>query len=305
MIGDLRGGWLPRGLEFLSGLPVSARLRRWIVPVQVFADESISNGKSGYFVMAALMAEAAAWAEFTDEWDAALSCPPAIRYFKMKEAAGCTDQFNYFSALERDQKLRMLAAIINRYVKLYTYSIIDLTAFYSVWKNKFSLARNPYFFPFHDTIISSARSLYDLGHRERFEMVFDEHWILGPRARVWYPVIREIVRVNNPAIFSILPVDPIFRSDDEFRQLQAVDMFAWCARREAGGDADTFSWLLPEFKDITRSDYAGLYDAEKMRNIMELSSRLRIENKDNENDLDMLDLAEKYEVLHDFIYNDK
>jgi len=304
MIGDLKGGWLPSGLEFLSGLPVSARLRRWVVPVQVFADESISNGKSGHFVMAALMAEAAAWAEFTDEWDAALSCPPAIRYFKMKEAAAQTDQFNGFSARERDQKLKMLAVIINRYVKLYTHSIIDLAAFHSV-KGNFSLAMGPYFFPSHDTIISSARSLYELGYRERFEMIFDEHWILGPRARVWYPVIREIVRANNPALFSILPVDPIFQTDNESSPLQAADMFAWCARRVAGGDSDTFSWLLPEFKDITLSDYAKFIDADKMRSIMESSSRMRAENKDNESDLDMLELAEKYEVLHNYIYNDK
>jgi hypothetical protein len=288
-----RKSWLPKGFSFLSGLPEAARKGRHLMPIQAFADESIG----GHFVMAALIADSEAWSEFSDEWRAALRAPPSIGYFKMREAAGRppNGQFHGFSLVERDKKLRTLAQIINRYVRIYTYSVIDLQAFKEVWKGNFSHTNDPYFWPFQNTIAAAGYSLLDLGIHDRFEMIFDEHVILGPRAKVWYPVFREFTRRADPALFNVMPVDPLFRSDDEFMPIQAVDMFAWGAGREMDGES-RFDWLLPEFSNIRRSEHSHYYDAERMKRVIEMSAEMqKTRSFDNE-------LLDHYREVHRQVY---
>jgi hypothetical protein len=117
-----------RGFAFLSGLPEPARRRRLLMPVQTFVDDSGGRGHSRYFVLAGLIGDAESWAEFSDEWGACLRETPAIRRFKMADAAGCSGQFRRFEPSERDDKLRQLCRIINRHKRLLTYTIIDLAA---------------------------------------------------------------------------------------------------------------------------------------------------------------------------------
>jgi hypothetical protein len=289
-----RLSWLPQGFSFLSGLPEAARKVRHLMPVQVFADESIGK----HFVMAGLIAESEAWSEFSDEWRAALKHPPSLGYFKMREPAGQPPRGEFFglSYLERDKKLRVLARIINRYARIYTQSVIDLKAFSEVWKGRFSHTNDPYFWPFQNTILASGYTIFDLGIRDRFEIIFDEHLILGPRAKIWYPVLREFVRDREPTLYMVLPIDPLFRKDDDFLPLQAADMFAWCTRREADGEDNTFDWLLPEFTNIMRSEYSQYFDADRMRAAIELSDQqLREGNIDRE-------LIKKYQETHKLIY---
>ena len=83
----------------------------------------------------------------------------------------------------------------------------------------------PYFFPFQMTICAIGYELAVLGHREPFEIFFDEHVIFGPRAKAWYPVIRAAVPDDD--VRAIMPVEPLFRSDLEVLPLQASDMTAW------------------------------------------------------------------------------
>lgn len=83
--------------------------------IQAFVDDSGSKGSTPHFVLAGLVGSSASWAEFSDEWALVLKEAPAIRIFKMKEAAGLTGQFRGMSAPQRDDKLRALARVINRY----------------------------------------------------------------------------------------------------------------------------------------------------------------------------------------------
>jgi hypothetical protein len=254
---------LPEGFAFLSGLPYPARKRRIIVPIQAFVDES---GGGKHFVMAGLIADSESWIEFSDEWRVCLDQPPAIKVFKMRDAAGLSGAFYKWTKEDRDNRLRQLARIINRYAVITTHSVIDLDAFEEVWKKqRWSPQNDVYFWPFHNTIMAACFALWDRGIREKFEIIFDENVIFGPRARVWYPVIREGMRIREPEAFTIMPVDPLFRSDDEFLPIQAADLFAWCIRRatDQGGDAG-FEWLLDEMKDVQVTEYSQYYDRERM-----------------------------------------
>lgn len=232
-----------------------------------FVDESGGRGHSDHFVMVGLISTSDAWGEFANEWRACLRQNPAVQIFKMRDAAGLTGSFRGWNSHDRDLKLRQLARIIDNYVVIYTYSAINLAAYDKIWGYlKWSPQNDPYFHPFHNTIFASCFELWDRGLRERFEIVFDENVIFGPRARIWYPAMREIMRIREPEVLPIMPIDPIFRSDDDFLPIQASALFAWCIRRsfDVGGDPG-FNWLLEEFRNIEGTDYSQYYDEERMK----------------------------------------
>jgi hypothetical protein len=247
------------------------------VPFQVFADESGGKGHTKLFVMAALAAEAEAWAAFSDEWRACLAEAPAIRIFKMQEAAGRpSGQFRGWSTQARDAKLLKLVRIINRYAEASFYSALDLDAHAKTWAKALPKPMSdPYFYPYQNTITASCVHLWDAGLRERFEIIFDENVIFGPRARLWYPLMREVVKRKEPDAYPILPIDPVFRPDDEFMPLQACDMFAWCIRNGTEKPEDeSLNWLIPELQNVVVSDYSQFYDEARMRAVLKQSDEI-------------------------------
>jgi hypothetical protein len=275
-----RGPWLPPWLTFLSGLPEAARKRRVIVAYnyQVFADDSGGKGHDRHFVIAGLASTAQKWALFSDEWRACLDQPPymAGKPFKMSQAAGCNGAFYRFTEDQRDARLLELVRIINRYVEVITHSIIDLDAHEKTWA-KWNVKPNSevYFHPFHNTINAMAFSLWDAGLRERFEAIFDEQVIFGPRAKHWYPFVRTLMEHREPEVHRIMPVDPIFRTDDEFMPIQAADLFAWCFRHNTSNpNNQRFEWILPEIKSVSLSEYAQYYDLERMTAVGEETKSL-------------------------------
>lgn len=233
------------------------------MPIQVFVDDSGGKGHTRHLVLAGLIATAEEWAEFSDEWVVRLSETPAISLFKMRDAAGCNGQFGRFTEEQRDKKLRVLAKVVNQYAKIGTYSIIDIEAHSKTWAMTNSKPVNePYFWPFHNSIMAAALELSELGLTERFEIMFDEHAIFGPRAKSWYPIVRAAMKLHDTEAHAIMPIDPVFRTDDEALPLQAADLFAWCWRR--GCDIPTenhpFEWLLGELSSINISRHSQYYD---------------------------------------------
>lgn len=263
--------------SFLSGLPEESRRRRVLVPIQAFVDDSGGKGSTRHFVLAALAGRSESWLQFSDEWSACLKDSPAIRSFKMRDAAGCSGQFGGMTEEQRDAKLRALAKIINRHARLITCTVIDLDAHADTWA-KFAgkPQRDPYFYPFHNSIAAICFSLWDKGHRERFEIIFDEDVIFGPRAKLWYPVIRTIMEHREPEAATIMPVDPIFRSDDEFLPIQAADLYAWVIRKKHDDPSfDRFDWLFnEELMAVELSEYAQYYDRQRMTDVVDDSRRI-------------------------------
>jgi hypothetical protein len=267
--------WLPRGMSFLSGLPEAARKRRFLMPVQVFADESSDDGQSGHFVMAGLLSHSENWAAFSDEWDICLRSEPRIEYFKMSEAASCSGQFHRFrdNPGARDKKLRALAHIINRHVRVATCSVIDLKAHSETWAKALPKPNSePYFWPFQNTMTAACLELWDLGWRERFEMIFDENVIFGPRAKSLYPLMKACGGLLEPQAVELLPIDPLFRNDRDFLPLQAADLFAWWCRKKHTDVAFTsFDWVAELMSSVRISDYSQYYNRERMTSVLEMS----------------------------------
>jgi hypothetical protein len=269
------------------------------VPIQAFVDESGGIGQSRHFVMAGLIGHSEDWAVFSDEWRACLDAPPRISAFKMKDAASCSGQFYGFSEGQRDAKLTSLAKVINRHALYCSHSAIDLEAHAGLWASLPKPQCEPYFWPFHNTVMATCFELWDRGWRERFEIIFDEQVIFGPRAKAWYPAIRETVTMQNPDEGSIMPVDPVFRTDDEFLPLQAADLFAWCWRKgtDIGPEGERpFEWLLPYLSNVFLTPHSQYYDRERMQSVLKLSEKAAEELRAGLNPANA-ELARKYRHL--------
>ena len=272
--------WLPRWLSFLSGLPEPKRKRRYIVIIQAYADDSgVNDGKSRTLVIAALIQRAEHWARFSDEWAACLQQSPTIKRFKMKEAAGLSGQFYGLSESERDAKLVSLARIINRCGPVLAVSRMNLAAHAKTLELPWEpFGRDPYWMPFHSIILEVAKHLWDHGVREKFEFIFDEQVTFGLRAKSWYPAMRNASKVWNPAAFAILPVEPVFRSDDDTLPIQAADLFAWCFRHgadnEGKGELHPFGWLVSELKKVRRIEAISSFDDAVISNILAESAAM-------------------------------
>jgi hypothetical protein len=248
------------------------------MPAQAFVDDSGGKGHTRHFVLAGLVGSSEAWSEFSNEWRFCLKQHPAISVFKMREAANCSGQFRGMTEQQRDEKLRILARAINRHPKLSTYSMIDLEAHAQTWATQPKPRSDPYFWPYQNTIMAVCHHLWDIGWREPFEIIFDENLIFGPRVKLWYPVIKRLMEIKYPEQATILPNEPLFRSDDEYLPLQAADMFAWCMRNATDKqDPAAFEWLLQELSNVQATDYSQYYDLERMKAVMDDAKRQALE----------------------------
>jgi hypothetical protein len=89
------------------------------------------------------------WASFSDSWVEALWMKPRLDYFKLTEAQNFTGQFNGWSEQSRDERLRLLVKIIERYKFLGVTNAIPYDAYKEVFGElPDKSVRNPYFVSF-------------------------------------------------------------------------------------------------------------------------------------------------------------
>ena len=246
------------------------------MPAQLFVDDSGGKGHSKNFVLAGLVSDSARWYEFCQEWRECLAEEPSIPIFKMREAATLTGAFGRFSPQARDLRIKKLAQIINRHVEFAIWTVIDLDSHEKTWSKLPKPNSEPYFWSLHTIVLGTCFDLWETCNwREKFEANFDEQLIFGERARRWYPLISELVLHQHPEESTILPPHLTFCKDDDFPQIQAADLWAWCIRRNTDNpDEQAFQWLLSEMRDVSQSNYCNYYDLERMTAVLDESVRL-------------------------------
>lgn len=231
---------------------------------QAFIDESGGKGQTRVFTMAGWLSSSARWTQFSHEWLDCLGRHPPIRCFKMREAASLAGEFRGISPAVRDRKLRELAAIVRIHATAAFHCTLDLQGFADTISRLGKPFSDPYFWPFHITIMALCFDSIDRGSTTPIDVVFDEQSIFRPRAMPWYPVVRAFM--NEPAEAAVMPLMPIFSTDAQSPPLQAADMLAWLIRRtmneqwnlieacEETGELDlsqpsstnAFEWLVQE-----------------------------------------------------------
>lgn len=245
--------------------------------IQVYVDESGTGGvpQSDSIVLAGLIGEAAEWVHFSDEWRGCLDAAPSVALLKMRNAAKLRGEFAGWSKDSRDRKVRDLARIIARHKVRFIYNRTDLSGFVgTIAAHTGRPLNDPYFFPFHIMIMSVCYDLLERGQRERFEIIFDESKISGLRAKGWYPVIKDFMEPHEQAI---MPVEPIFKTDDESMPLQAADMYAWLFRRGTSKLPHSFDWLIDEeLNAVPVSEHSQLLSRERMQHQVEMSQAIKL-----------------------------
>jgi hypothetical protein len=248
-----------------------------ILSIQVFVDESGGRGQSPRLVFAGVAATAEAWAAFTDDWQTALDAKPKIRRFKMYEASRKTGEFSHLPAAVRDSKVGLLGQIIDRHVSWATFVMLDIEGFDEVLKTQpmRKPLDQPYFWAFHVMIMAVCYELLEQGETDRFEIIFDVQEHFGRKAKAWYPIIRRSVELQAPEIFHLLPIEPLFRSDDEFLPLQAADLFAWSLRRAVSGmPPGPCDFVFSDFKSVRPSEHQQVLTKERILGQIAESRRL-------------------------------
>lgn len=250
--------WCPKGFEFLSGLPEPKRRQSPLMIMQAFVDDSGGKGHSNIFILASVLSSAERWAKFSDEWAECLNGPIKLPYLKMTDAASCKGTFHKVSNDDRDRTLARFAEVVNRHVDKFIHFSVDIDGFEKTIGKRLPKPMNEiYFWCYQMMMVSVGLDLVESGHKERFEIIFDEQVIFGPRARQWHPVLIELLKIKHPALAALFPVDPMFKSDSDFLPLQASDMYAWCKRDALERSESNFQWLWDLMPNVKASRFSA------------------------------------------------
>ena len=233
------------------------------MPIQAFIDDSGGVGQTGHFVLAGYIGHVEDWAAFSDEWRAICERGPKTMPFKMRDAVHFAGAFAGWPVEARDQRVRELAETIVRYPFTTFHCITDLEGFSKTIPEAVQKRMaQPYVFAFQMTIMGVAYELLERGQTERFEIIFDEQVIFGPRALKWYELIKALA---DDDVGAIMPLQPMFQSDDAVMPLQAADLLAWMFRRDVDDEPHSFGWLGRLFNAMHLSDHSQFVDEERMR----------------------------------------
>lgn len=240
--------------------------------MQAWIDDSGAKGQGGYLTLAGFIGTAEVWAAFSDEWKRELDASPPLKFLSTSDAALLGGLFRGWPAWKRDAKLRRLLQIVNRFPLTLIYSSLDLAVHEEMFpKGKHprkgpgvrranTLLRQPYGWCFISICTAVLRDLRHRGLRDRFELMFDEQKIMAPRLKDWYPVVLQALEPDERAM---MPMEPLFRDDQEFMPLQIADFVAWMIRTEHCGEDHALRQVAKELH-ISQSPYCQRFTREKI-----------------------------------------
>jgi hypothetical protein len=266
--------WIPNCISFLSGLPEIKRRRRPLVILQAYLDESGTRNQDVCFVLAGFIAPAEVWANFSDQWQQCLDAPPALNYFKMREAVNNpTGAFRNWKRSDVRRKVQELVEIIKSNVKLGIHCTIPISGFDEIIAAQnagpFS---NPYSMAFYAVLAGIGWEA--LEHKaDGLDVIFDIQDKYSGFVKGVYPLMRR--RVDS-SLGQILPVEPMFKDDRQFLPLQAADMLAWLFRNAFNGRRTEWEWIANELMPvIPMSEYSTIYTDERLRNVQRLTAEVK------------------------------
>jgi hypothetical protein len=260
-------------MSWLSGLPTEARKRRFLLALQIYVDDSGTEGTHPVVSLAGFFGQAEKWAEFSDEWRAWADRAPAIRYLKMKEAVKLRGEFGRFRAVERDWKLKGFMRIIRQFADKAIYATVDVSALHARPEIRDNVLGRSYWGMFLAILAGVCDELIEAKTYplEPFEIIFDRQVNYEPKIRIWYPCLRRLyIESIDPVAEKLLPNEVLFRDDKEFLPLQAADVIAWHFRMLKEGQSSQFEWVANSLAGIIPvSRFSKHFDGESLQRILE------------------------------------
>ena len=241
---------------------------------QAVIDDSFDT--NGAFVLAGYIADADAWARFSEEWQALLPLAPVgrsgVRRFRMAEMGATEDRMAHVPAFFRVIERHVLASISAK------IDIADLRRAQSrilvpgleIDWDKFS---NPYFVAF--------RCLMDKFHAERpyltewlpadrkIDFYFDNHAEEDEISKMWGNYLNE----RSSKTREFYGAAPIFKDAEEFLPLQAADFWAWWVRKwyREGTPEKILRWGFDSFEPLRQRKYLRIeiaFDEDELASTM-------------------------------------
>jgi hypothetical protein len=232
----------------LCGLPDVKRNRRLMLVAteyQWFIDDSGSSASQPVFVLAGFLSTVERWAEFSNEWQAALDLPPKLEYFKASEAMGLAadGQFAQWRGWNKKlcvERVNLLADIIRKYAKARISVSMRHDDFNQHLRSipaggSRSLSTDYPFAMIANMLVVKARLFaLDLKLDGPCDFIFDEQGQFGKDFADKWEVIADLLRKEGRGKHAaFLGSAPIFRDEKQFLPLQAADLYAWLVRRQS------------------------------------------------------------------------
>ena len=194
-----------------SGYPRGVRERRLLMVLQAVLDDSggFIETKNPAFVLAGFLADSAAWASLSDDWQTILDDSPRLSYFKMAEANGLrgqyAKQFGWNDDLV-DDRLDRFVEIIKKHVFVRLTVSVDKAAFNQVVRRAYFSHRThntdtPYCVAFQRIIMllpAAQASRHDIfgDSPKSVDFIFDEQGEIGIEAqKTWLDIKRASERL--------------------------------------------------------------------------------------------------------------
>jgi len=187
------------------------------------------------------------WALFADAWDEELKAGRPIRYLKMSEANSLRGEFERWTPLERNEKLRGLKRVARHFGPLTFHTSIsraDSQALKPVTPRGFA---NPHFLCCFG-IVTTVTRYVDQAVSEAgkvavpIEFIFDQQSGVESDVETFFD---DMTKHLPSASRKLISHRPVFKDEKLYTPLQAADMLAWHLRR---GHEEHGDWT--ETKDL-------------------------------------------------------
>ena len=208
-------------LKLVSGLPKPVRERRKILALQAFIDDSRTN--NNVLVLSGFIADAVAWAKFSDEWQDMLN---KMRWnsFKMSSLGlGGGDETTeyaewYFRIIEKHVE-GQIAVLIDEKILCRLVDELKMP----------KLHKNPYYYSHWWIIEGLLMCQRKMNFWEPVDIIFDEQvHFQDIIIKGWSDYKADTTR---PRDIRVLGETPRFANDEKFLPLQAADLSAWWLRK--------------------------------------------------------------------------
>jgi hypothetical protein len=232
-------------LSVVCGVAERDWCRYGLLMLDVYIDDS-GRGQGPAYVLSGYLAAPQVWMQFSREWRAELDVEPSVKYFKMKEAASGTGQFEGHKRELIAFRIGKLVSILERHQVKGVTVALDRDAFAEIIvpfvsqlkrspdetdqqaADKIRMLANPYFHCFYQLILLLLNAQHKLGEIEPVDFFFDEQGKEGRDVRDYWHWFRDMH--PEAAVRGMMANEPAFRDDKLFLPLQAADLSAWQVR---------------------------------------------------------------------------